>query len=316
MCGEKVDLEQMAVALTGSPPRVRGKDWYDPDDVSNAGITPACAGKRVVSGRKFAAAGDHPRVCGEKSVCWPLVCTIWGSPPRVRGKEGTNYTREDVIRITPACAGKSCTASKQRPSTRDHPRVCGEKQKLNRTPMSAKGSPPRVRGKGFITLTYDDDHGITPACAGKRKTAKFMILWEEDHPRVCGEKSGLFRSNATGTGSPPRVRGKEYASTKITSRAGITPACAGKSVQLRLVCYTPFGDHPRVCGEKSRSGFHLCMLQGSPPRVRGKARSAPIQYVFTGITPACAGKRHSARSPVFLLRDHPRVCGEKTKKIP
>ena len=34
------------------------------------------------------------------------------------------------------------------------------------------------------------------------------------------------------------------------------------------------------------------------------------------ITPACAGK--SRISPGFLLsyRDHPRVCGEKTKKIP
>ena len=54
--------------------------------------------------------------------------------------------------------------------------------------------------------------------------------------------------------------------------------------------------------------------KGSPPRVRGKVRRRPGLYDALRITPACAGKRALA----FVLRstiwDHPRVCGEKTKK--
>ena len=34
------------------------------------------------------------------------------------------------------------------------------------------------------------------------------------------------------------------------------------------------------------------------------------------ITPACAGKRVDKEFRKQQLKDHPRVCGEKTKKIP
>ena len=36
-----------------------------------------------------------------------------------------------------------------------------------------------------------------------------------------------------------------------------------------------------------------------------------IDFVFVGITPACAGKRERAVGCLRLLQDHPRVCGEK-----
>ena len=35
-----------------------------------------------------------------------------------------------------------------------------------------------------------------------------------------------------------------------------------------------------------------------------------------GITPAYAGKSDSINLAQGVSRDHPRVCGEKTKKIP
>ena len=56
-------------------------------------------------------------------------------------------------------------------------------------------------------------------------------------------------------------------------------------------------------------------MQGSPPRMRGKAilRSSPAQLV--GITPAYAGKRSACSPPSPHSRDHPRVCGEKWNKL-
>ena len=73
-------------------------------------------------------------------------------------------------------------------------------------------------------------------------------------------------------------------------------------------------DHPRVCGEKMVSMIPHRRSQGSPPRVRGKARGAWDAKARKGITPAYAGKRTIPQRPTPTWRDHPRVCGEKFLK--
>ena len=50
--------------------------------------------------------------------------------------------------------------------------------------------------------------------------------------------------------------------------------------------------------------------------MRGKAEMGAIVPFRAGITPAYAGKSMFAALLVRLSQDHPRVCGEKTKKIP
>ena len=75
--------------------------------------------------------------------------------------------------------------------TWDHPRVCGEKQVKELVKVCRWGSPPRVRGKGFLHFAHKMLEGITPAYAGKsalRLTAKDP---SGDHPRMCGEKSKI-----------------------------------------------------------------------------------------------------------------------------
>ena len=73
-------------------------------------------------------------------------------------------------------------------------------------------------------------------------------------------------------------------------------------------------DHPRVCGEKRLILFVRLAVLGSPPRMRGKARNKCTKTTEYRITPAYAGKRHSANCPAFRSRDHPRVCGEKREE--
>ena len=53
----------------------------------------------------------------------------------------------------------------------------------------------------------------------------------EDHPRLCGEKSGISFNPFTYTGSPPPMRGKEATNETIKVGQGITPAYAGKSLE-------------------------------------------------------------------------------------
>ena len=75
-------------------------------------------------------------------------------------------------------------------------------------------------------------------------------------------------------------------------------------------------DHPRVCGEKGIARDVVTQREGSPPRVRGKDVPVTVPTVKSGITPACAGKSRQRFPERLRRRDHPRVCGEKTKKIP
>ena len=135
---------------------------------------------------------------------------------------------------------------------KDHPRVCGEKIYSVRDNIAEQGSPPRMRGKAKFTRRAQRDYRITPACAGKRLYYSCAPAILEDHPRMCGEKT-IYVDTYPGTlGSPPHVRGKVCRLGSKTVSAGITPACAGKSVE-KIVKNLLNWDHPRMCGEKPLS---------------------------------------------------------------
>ena len=167
VCGEKSLQKFRLPAGGGSPPRVRGKVFVLCLSRFYNRITPACAGKRVMSCPP-ALLRDHPRVCGEKWKIMTVSLGISGSPPRVRGKVAAEFGYSRSTRITPACAGKRQATRKSRYTLEDHPRVCGEKVKYICPVCGKEGSPPRVRGKGCVYKLTVLATRITPACAGKR----------------------------------------------------------------------------------------------------------------------------------------------------
>ena len=170
---------------------MRGKVTHGPLPASQIRITPACAGKSWLPLPPSAGGG--------------------GSPPRVRGKEIAPAGYRGYLGITPACAGKRQQFKKYHQTSKDHPRVCGEKYKR--------------REKADIRLR------ITPACAGKSAEPGQETICTWDHPRVCGEKGNLFRLMKRYQGSPPRVRGKAEIHPLRGGKSGITPACAGKRLK-------------------------------------------------------------------------------------
>jgi len=127
MCGEKLGKISAPNIGQGSPPRMRGKDALCNDAESNRGITPACAGKRPPAARWNSPAGDHPRVCGEKTLTDHAPISLLGSPPRMRGKEYLASSIVAAMGITPAYAGKRHHPEPGQSSSEDHLRVCGEK---------------------------------------------------------------------------------------------------------------------------------------------------------------------------------------------
>ena len=136
--------------------------------------------------------------------------------------------------------------------------MCGEKKKPIYATFHHLGSPPRVRGKAAKAGISLSDYRITPACAGKRLLRSPFSASARDHPRVCGEKTGLSSRISPCGGSPPRVRGKVATLTFFRLFSGITPACAGKS-KFKNIFFHGCKDHPRVCGEKLGAGS-ICFL--------------------------------------------------------
>ena len=151
------------------------------------------------------------------------------------------------------------------------------------------GSPPTVRGKVAGNLEQGRVVGITPACAGKSWSRRAESRKKRDHPRMCGEKGHGSELRGWQVGSPPRMQGKAALRLLCFFAARITPACAGKSKNLR---FPRIGnkDHPRMCGEKAANFRAECGPRGSPPRVRGKVHVCHCSLIRRRITPACAGK--------------------------
>ena len=144
----------------GSLPRVRGKGTPVLRGFGRTGITPACAGKRLRIGVRYAQRKDHPRVCGEKNLTLNYEDMQKGSPPRVRGK---------VFFFTGA---SFCAIFFLEPSGN----LLLEPSGSSWVPpdgsifVFAIGLPPRVRGKAITFREQDSADGITPAYAGKRWT--------------------------------------------------------------------------------------------------------------------------------------------------
>ena len=172
-----------------------------------------------------------------------------------------------------------------------------------------------MRGKDPPAAAMQGCPGITPAYAGKRRSS-FPAPWcWRDHPRVCGEKQAAVALPQPVLGSPPRMRGKVVLSSENPLCRGITPAYAGKSRSSARPHHS-HRDHPRACGEKTEYRALVTAHQGSPPRMRGKVFIGQVCIAPKGITPACAGKSLRPDNNPSTSWDHPRVCGEKTKKIP
>ena len=168
----------------------------------------------------------------------------------------------------------------------------GEKKSIKNSRPFVYGSPPRGRGKGRDGTGYRLVQRITPAWAGKRKRLSSHGRFSRDHPRVGGEKRPCHPVGGFLAGSPPRGRGKGIVALELGVDTGITPAWAGKRAPIHLNSFCG-RDHPRVGGEKQLLVVHHKQLRGSPPRGRGKVKTAAEAIAQDGITPAWAGKRYA-----------------------
>ena len=86
-CGENRLFYKFYLAVTGSPPHLRGKLLF---------CFAFCSRLR-----------DHPRTCGENCSQSAMVRVAAGSPPHLRGKLAVSTAPIIPLGITPAPAGKT-----------------------------------------------------------------------------------------------------------------------------------------------------------------------------------------------------------------
>ena len=134
-----------------------------------------------------------------------------------------------------------------------------------------------------------------------------------DHPRVCGEHEQCAPPVVVLVGSSPRMRGTLRRAFRKFRRLGIIPAYAGNTMMTpRLTTAT--WDHPRVCGEHDPLVPSVCDVLGSSPRMRGTLGRRVVGLCLVGIIPAYAGNTTARNASTKAKRDHPRVCGEHSRR--
>ena len=278
----------LALAVTGSSPRVRGRLDHERVLEPARGLIPACAGQTRAAPAARPPRRAHPRVCGADGLEDDSAVTDTGSSPRVRGRPRSRSMLKLSPGLIPACAGQTRRPRVGLIGSRAHPRVCGaDLSAINDAPHK-RGSSPRVRGRPSDWIAFSSWRGLIPACAGQTRRPIRSRTQPRAHPRVCGADGDKIPVEIWGKGSSPRVRGRRHCWGGVFVMVGLIPACAGQTVAEVVA------DHPRL---------------GSSPRVRGRlCLLGPYQAPF-GLIPACAGQTHAWRRRRICCRAHPRVCG-------
>ena len=208
---------------------MRGTRAGGPSPSHPFGIIPAYAGNTNSRTTRRVMHGDHPRVCGEHEICAHTARGHRGSSPRMRGTPSHKRKHPHSRRIIPAYAGNTLRFSRSISPYRDHPRVCGEHNVLEKGFFPVLGSSPRMRGTPFRITKINGQIGIIPAYAGNTHVLERTYSSCRDHPRVCGEHHGAAFDLNVNTGSSPRMRGTRPTRKDKGTRPGIIPAYAGNT---------------------------------------------------------------------------------------
>ena len=139
-----------------------------------------------------------------------------------------------MTRITPAYAGNTSKTGDLMPRDWDHPRVCGKYEyPTSYTLLSTRITPAYAGNTHLLAHKTQMNLGSPPRMREIPALKPLLHLYQRDHPRVCGKYNISLYNCVPTPGSPPRVREKHTRERCDRHAFGITPACAGKTVERK-----------------------------------------------------------------------------------
>ena len=132
---------------------------------------------------------------------------------------------------------------------------------------SSMGSPPLTRETLCLKRMALKKRRITPAYAGNTVSMPNHYCGSWDHPRLRGKHLPQGFKLKAPAGSPPLTRETRVARRCPSDRVRITPAYAGNTHAIQVVCKF-FRDHPRLRGKHAETRKCADDRLGSPPLTR------------------------------------------------
>ena len=125
---------------------------------------------------------DHPHACGDKYYNTDGIYTMWG---QVQGLTVARVTG----RIIPTRVGTRSGLLHPKSTYWDHPHACGDKISTYFLLKIFSGSSPRVWGQAKHCDLFSVTLRIIPTRVGTRFSVILVVVFFEDHPHACGDKT-------------------------------------------------------------------------------------------------------------------------------
>ena len=203
--GEYAGAIHAGLASTGSSPLSRGIRRIVHIIKDIGGIIPALAGNTCCLRSRISASTDHPRSRGEYLFPVNKTRAVRGSSPLSRGIRGLQVLGDVTVRIIPALAGNTLSATGQATLKVDHPRSRGEYESVRATVerLTARIIPAlagnTLADKGFYQLDLSD---LGNPLLARLRFSKSLAPRLRRPPSWRGESSG---SSPEGPGRTIRV---------------------------------------------------------------------------------------------------------------
>jgi len=246
--GEHGEVAEQAVMAFGSSPRGRGTR-RDTARFSKYGrFIPAWAGNTIGFIPNSPLPSVHPRVGGEHARTRREALAKFGSSPRGRGTQKSQWLSHPETRFIPAWAGNTDAPVGILVVYAVHPRVGGEHPQIVTREADRSGSSPRGRGTQRLSSEFCPAHRFIPAWAGNTSCCTMSAGAGPVHPRVGGEHRCIMAFTIPPYGSSPRGRGTPKKPCRGSRNRRFIPAWAGNTPHFPLLIYS-VSVHPRVGGE-------------------------------------------------------------------
>lgn len=252
-----------------------------------------------------------------------------GPAPHARGIQLCHADRGGRAGVSPAHAENTPHVQLLQDALTGQPRTCGEYSQVAFHAGQPVGLAPHMRGIRLLRRVNGQGEGVSPAHAGNTSGGGARRRPAMGQPRTCGEYVDADTDQHRRTGSAPLARGIPNRRRTATSRAGVSPACAGNT-RATGGCRSEGLGQPRLRREYPLMPAGPGCRVGSAPRVRGilvqdvgQTAGNWISPACAGIpgigsfscparriSPACAGNTASDSRPSPACTDQPRTCGE------